>query len=44
MPNFIFENMFSRYEIHTKDDRTNILQEVYRCVFFIFLYHQNNNR
>jgi len=38
MPNTIFENMLSRYEIHTKEDRTNALHEVMQQVTLAGLY------
>ena len=38
MPNTIFENMLSRYEIHTKDDRTNALHEVMQQITLAGLY------
>jgi predicted nucleotidyltransferase component of viral defense system len=38
MPNAIFENMLSRYEIKTKDDRTNALHEVMQKIALAGLY------
>ena len=38
MPNTIFENMLSHYEIHTKDDRTNALHEVMQQITLAGLY------
>jgi predicted nucleotidyltransferase component of viral defense system len=38
MPNPIFENMLSRYEIKTKDDRTNALHEVMQEIALAALY------
>ena len=38
MPNPIFSNMLSRYEIKTKDDRTNALHEVMQQITLAGLY------
>jgi predicted nucleotidyltransferase component of viral defense system len=38
MPNPIFSNMLSRYEIHTKDDKTNALHEVMQQIALAGLY------
>ena len=38
MPSPIFENMLSRYEIHTKEDRTNALHEVMQQIALAGLY------
>ena len=38
MPNPIFENMLSRYEIRTKDDRTNALHEIMQQITLAGLY------
>jgi predicted nucleotidyltransferase component of viral defense system len=38
MPNPIFSNMLSRYEIKTKDDRTNALHEVMQQIALAGLY------
>ena len=38
MPHPIFENMLSRYEIHTKDDKTNALHEVMQQITLAGLY------
>jgi hypothetical protein len=39
MPNPIFQNMLSRYEIKTKDDSTNALHEVMQQIALAGLYH-----
>jgi len=36
--NTIFENMLSRYEVHTKDDRTNALHEIMQQITLAGLY------
>jgi len=38
MPTSIFETMLSRYEIHTKDDKTNALHEVMQEITLAGLY------
>ena len=38
MPNLIFDNMLSRYEIRTKDDKTNALHEVMQQIALAGLY------
>ncbi|MDR2058481.1 MAG: nucleotidyl transferase AbiEii/AbiGii toxin family protein [Dysgonamonadaceae bacterium] len=38
MPNSIFESMLSRYEIRTKDDKTNALHEVMQQIALAGLY------
>ena len=38
MNNYIFDNMLSRYEIHTKDDRTNATHEVMQQITLAGLY------
>jgi predicted nucleotidyltransferase component of viral defense system len=38
MPNPIFENMLSHYEIHTKDDRINAIHEVMQQIALAGLY------
>jgi predicted nucleotidyltransferase component of viral defense system len=38
MNHVIFENMLSRYEVHTKDDKTNVLREVMQQTVLAGLY------
>ncbi|MCL2727410.1 MAG: nucleotidyl transferase AbiEii/AbiGii toxin family protein [Bacteroidales bacterium] len=38
MPNTIFESMFSRYEIHTNEDRANALHEIMQQITLSGLY------
>jgi predicted nucleotidyltransferase component of viral defense system len=38
MPNSIFQNMLSRYDLHTKDDRTNATHEVMQQITLAGLY------
>ena len=39
MPNPIFQNMLSRYEMRTKNERTNALHEVMQQTALAGLYH-----